>query len=238
MGINLTTNYSINFTNQKRHKKIIKFIIIHYTGMKNDKSAIKRLCEAKSKVSAHYFLKRSGEILNLVPDLFEAWHAGKSNWKNYKSLNKYSIGIEISNPGHEHGYIRFNQRQISSIIKLLNYLVKKYKIIPKNVLGHSDIAPYRKKDPGEKFPWNKLSKYKLCQWHSLKEKNIKKFRGKKTSSKQKKDFFKNLDKIGYKININKKIFVIRAFQRRYRQTMVNGKIDQECFLISKNLVKP
>ena len=237
MGINLTTNYSINFNTQKRHKKLIKFIIIHYTGMKNDKSAIKRLCEAKSKVSAHYFLKRNGEILNLVPDLFEAWHAGKSSWKNYKSLNRYSIGIEISNPGHQYGYVRFNQRQISSLIKLLNYLLKKYKINSKNVLGHSDIAPNRKKDPGEKFPWNKLSKYKLCYWHDLKEKNIEKFRGKKIRSEQKKDFFKNLDKIGYKININKKIFVIRAFQRRYRQTMVNGKIDQECYLISKNLVK-
>ena len=237
MGINLTTNYSINFNTQKRHKKLIKYIIIHYTGMKNDKSAIKRLCEAKSKVSAHYFLKRNGEILNLVPDLFEAWHAGKSSWKNYKSLNRYSIGIEISNPGHQYGYVRFNQRQISSLIKLLNYLLKKYKINSKNVLGHSDIAPNRKKDPGEKFPWNKLSKYKLCYWHDLKEKNIEKFRGKKIRSEQKKDFFKNLDKIGYKININKKIFVIRAFQRRYRQTMVNGKIDQECYLISKNLVK-
>ena len=236
MGINLTRNYSINFTNQKRQKKLIKFIIIHYTGMKNDKSAIERLCDVKSKVSAHYFLKRSGKILNLVPDLYEAWHAGKSNWKNYKSLNKYSLGIEISNPGHEHGYIRFNQKQISSLIKLLNYLVKKYKINPKNVLGHSDVAPDRKKDPGEKFPWTKLSKYKLCHRHSLKEENIKKFRGKNATPKQKKEFFKNLDKIGYKIN--KQVFVIRAFQRRYRQMMVNGKIDQECFLISKNLVKP
>ena len=110
MGINLTTNYSINFNTQKRHKKLIKFIIIHYTGMKNDKSAIKRLCEAKSKVSAHYFLKRNGGILNLVPDLFEAWHAGKSNWRNYKSLNKYSIGIEISNTGHQFNYKKFSKK--------------------------------------------------------------------------------------------------------------------------------
>ena len=96
----MSTNYSPNFDLRKRSNKNIKYIIFHYTGMKNDKSAIERLCDVKSKVSAHYFLKRSGKILNLVPDLYEAWHAGKSNWKNYKSLNKFSLGIEISNPGH------------------------------------------------------------------------------------------------------------------------------------------
>ena len=150
MGLNLTRNYSLNFTSLKRRTSLIKFIIIHYTGMKSEKSAIKKLCNYKSKVSSHYFIKKMEKFLNLVPDLYEAWHAGKSSWKAYKSLNKYSIGIEISNPGHQNGYKKFGLKQISSLKKLLTFL-KKYKIKNQNVLGHSDIAPDRKMDPGENF---------------------------------------------------------------------------------------
>ena len=94
-GLNLTNYYSINFDIPKRNKKLMKFIIIHYTGMKDEIKAIKRLCNYKSKVSAHYFIKNSGEVINLVPDLYQAWHAGKSNWKRVKSINKYSIGDDI-----------------------------------------------------------------------------------------------------------------------------------------------
>ena len=125
IALNLTTKYSINFNLPKRSKKKIIFIIIHYTGMKNELEALRKLCDYRSKVSSHYLIKNSGEILNLVPDLYEAWHAGESSWKKYKSLNKYSIGIEISNPGHEHGYKKFNSNQISSLIKVLKYLKKK-----------------------------------------------------------------------------------------------------------------
>ena len=141
IGLNLIKHYSINFSLPKRNHKNVKFIIIHYTGMKKENEAIQKLCNQNSKVSAHYFIKNSGEILNLVPDLYEAWHAGKSRWGNYSLLNKYSIGIEIQNSGHQHGYKKFNFNQISSLKKLLNYLIKKYKIKTKNVLGHSDIAP-------------------------------------------------------------------------------------------------
>ena len=158
IGLNLTNNYSINFSLPKRNKKLIKFIIIHYTGMKKEFDAIRKLCDQKSKVSSHYFIKNDGEILNLVPDLFEAWHAGKSRWEKYNMLNKYSIGIEIQNPGHDYGYKNFNKKQISSLKKLLNYLIKKFQIKKKYILGHSDIAPDRKKDPGEKFPWKDLAK--------------------------------------------------------------------------------
>ena len=235
IGINLTTNYSINFSLPKRRKNIIKFIIIHYTGMKLEREAIKRLCHYKSNVSSHYFIKKNGDILNLVPDLYEAWHAGISNWKSFKSLNKYSIGIEIHNPGHQHGYQSFKSNQILSLNKLVNYLVKKYKIKKKNVLGHSDIAPNRKKDPGEKFPWKKLAKKRLCLWHNLNEKIIKKFRKQKISYDYKKIFINNLYKIGYKNHGNKSL--TEAFQRRFRQDLVDGKIDKECFLISKNLSK-
>ena len=116
LGLNLSKNYSINFDLPKRDKKKIIFIILHYTGMKKESEAIKRLCDSKSKVSSHYFLKNNGEILNLVPDLYTAWHAGKSEWKKIKSLNKYSIGIEISNPGHDYKYKKFSSSQILSLI--------------------------------------------------------------------------------------------------------------------------
>ena len=128
IGLNLTKRYSINFSLPKRNNKILKFIIIHYTGMKKENEAIQRLCNHNSKVSAHYFIKNNGDILNLVPDLYEAWHAGKSRWGSYNLLNKYSIGIEMQNPGHEYGYKKFNSNQIFSLKKLLNYLIKKYKI--------------------------------------------------------------------------------------------------------------
>ena len=167
LALNLTKYYSNNFNLRKRIKKKIIFIIIHYTGMKNESDAIEKLCNYKSKVSSHYFIKNSGNVLNLVPDLYVAWHAGKSNWKKFKSLNKFSIGIEISNPGHEHNYKKFTPKQILSLIKLLRYLKKKYNIKNQNILGHSDIAPNRKKDPGEKFPWQKLAKKNLCKWHNL-----------------------------------------------------------------------
>ena len=242
IALKLSRNYSINFSLPRRDKKLIKFIIIHYTGMKKESDAIKRLCDFKSKVSSHYFIKNNGKLLNLVPDLYTAWHAGESSWKNYKSLNKYSIGIEINNPGHDHGYNNFSKKQIYSLEKLLQYLIKIYNIDYKNVLGHSDIAPSRKKDPGEKFPWVRLSKKNLCQWHYLSEKKIKKYRKVEIEPINQKKFIKNLYKIGYfekktsKLSKNKKN-IIEAFQRRFRQKLINGKIDKECFLISKSLVK-
>ncbi len=242
IGLKMATNYSPNFNLPKRVKNKIKFIIIHYTGMKKESTAIKRLQDPKSKVSAHYLIKRNGEIINLVPDLFEAWHAGVSSWKHFKSLNKNSIGIEITNPGHKHGYKRFSKKQIFSLQKLLNVLVKKYKIKKKYILGHSDIAPGRKKDPGEKFPWEMLAKNKLSFWHNLNQKKIKKFREKNLINKVDESLFlKNLSKIGYnnvkKSKSHKNIkFLTLAFQRRFRQSLVNGKIDKECLLISRNLL--
>ncbi len=242
IGLKMATSYSPNFNLPKRVKNRIKFIIIHYTGMRKESAAIKRLQDPKSKVSSHYFIKRNGQIINLVPDLFEAWHAGASSWKNYKSLNKNSIGIELTNPGHQHGYKRFSKKQILSLQKLLNVLVKKYKIKKKYILGHSDISPNRKKDPGEKFPWEILAKKKLGIWHNLNQKKIKKLRDKNLLTKiQKSMFLKNLHKIGYndvkglKSQKNMK-YLILAFQRRFRQSLVNGRIDEECLLISKYLL--
>ena len=124
----ISLNYSPNFNVIKRSEKNIKFIIIHYTGMSKELSAIKRLCNIKSKVSAHYFIKKNGSVLNLVPPLYEAWHAGKSSWKNLKYLNRHSIGIEIQNSGHDNKYENFSHKQIISIQKLL---MNGYQIYPK-----------------------------------------------------------------------------------------------------------
>ena len=237
IGLNLTKNYSINFSIPKRGKKQIKFIIIHYTGMKKESQSIKRLCDVKSKVSSHYFIKNNGEILNLVPDLYEAWHAGKSSWKKFNSLNKFSIGIELNNTGHDNKYENYKSSQIHSLKKLLKNLIKKYKIKGENVLGHSDIAPDRKKDPGEKFPWKELAKNNLCLWHNLNENKVKKLRNQKISPNEQKNFIKNLYKIGYNKIKSNNSYIVEAFQRKFRQKLVNGKIDEECFVISKNLLK-
>ena len=237
-------NYSPNFESKKRKPNQIKFIIIHYTGMKKESDAIDRLTNIKSKVSSHYLIKKNGEIITMVPDLYEAWHAGISSWKNFNSLNKHSIGIEISNPGHEYDYKTFSKNQIQSLKKLCKFLIKKYKINQKNILGHSDIAPNRKKDPGEKFPWKYLAKFGIGNWHSVLQKTLTKNRRKKINFIDKKNFFINLSKIGYLTKNSTKLkkdkflrVVIIAFQRRFRQELINGKIDQECLIISQNLVK-
>ena len=212
--------------------------------MKKESAALKKLTNIESEVSSHYFIKKSGEILSLVPDSYIAWHAGRSSWKNYKSLNQNSLGIEITNPGHEFGYKNFSKKQISSLLKLSKFLMKKYKISSKNILGHSDIAPERKKDPGEKFPWEYLSKNNIGLWHSLKKKKLMKNRNFIISKIEKEQFFNNLFKIGYSKKTPKELSknryskdLIKAFQRRFRQEVINGIIDQECLLISKDLIK-
>ena len=244
MALKTILNYSPNFDSKKRIAKQIKFIIFHYTGMKKESAAIDRLTSIQSEVSCHYLIKNNGEIVKIVPDLYVAWHAGKSSWKNYKSLNQNSIGIEITNPGHQLGYKKFTQKQISSLLKLSKLLIKKYKISSKNILGHSDIAVLRKKDPGEKFPWEYLSKNKIGIWHTLNKQDLIKNRKLKISKIEENIFFRNLFKIGYSKkytkNISKNKYLIelaKTFQRRFRQELVNGKIDQECLLISKSLIK-
>ena len=244
MALKTILNYSPNFDSKKRIAKQIKFIIFHYTGMKKESAAIDRLTSIQSEVSCHYLIKNNGEIVKLVPDLYVAWHAGKSSWKNYKSLNQNSIGIEITNPGHQFGYKKFTQKQISSLLKLSKLLIKKYKISSKNILGHSDIAVLRKKDPGEKFPWEYLSKNKIGIWHTLNKQDLIKNRKLKISKIEEDIFLKNLFKIGYSKKYTKDISknkylreLAKTFQRRFRQELVDGKIDQECLLISKNLIK-
>ena len=229
----IKTDLSPNCSFELRLKKRIKFIIIHYTGMQSEIESIKRLKNIKSKVSCHYLINRSGRITQMVKDNRVAWHAGKSKWKNFKNLNENSIGIELVNKGHELGYQNFSNNQIISLINLGRSLKKKYVIKKENFLGHSDIAPLRKSDPGEKFPWKRLSKFNLGCWHSDDKKKLKLINQKKIESL----FFKNLYKIGYRyfdiLKRNKKDkFIIKSFQQHYLPQKVSGKIDTKTFKIS------
>ena len=240
MSGKITTNYSPNFSSNTRNPKKIKFLIFHYTGMRSEKNAINKLIDEKSKVSSHYFIKRNGEIILMVPDLYIAWHAGVSKWKNFSFLNKYSIGIEISNRGHGNGYQQFTKKQIQSLIMLSKSIIKKYKLKKCNILGHSDIAYNRKKDPGEKFPWKLLSRYKIGIWHNLKKNKLINKRRAKLNNSEDKKFLKKLSKIGYfveKKSILKRKNLIVAFQRRFRPELINGKSDSECLIIANKLSK-
>ena len=230
----IKTDLSPNQSSEKRHNRDIKFIIIHYTGMQSEIESINRLKNKKSEVSCHYLINRKGSIIQMVKNNKVAWHAGKSKWKNFRNLNYLSIGIELVNKGHEFGYQNFSNIQITNLINLCKKLKKKYKIRSKNFLGHSDISPLRKLDPGEKFPWEKLSKYGLGIWY---DKDIEKI--KLTNQKKIKYlFFKNLYKIGYRyFKIDRRIEkkdkqIIISFQRRYFPQKVTGKVDQKTLKIS------
>ena len=203
--------------------------------MQSEIESINRLINKNSKVSCHYLINRKGTIMQMVKENKIAWHAGVSKWKNIKNLNKNSIGIELVNKGHFFGYENYSNLQINSLIKLCSKLKKKYKIRRENFLGHSDIAPYRKIDPGEKFPWKKLSNYKLGKWYNLKKDEI-------LSDDKKKLFFKNLYKIGYRyFEIDKRVksdkLIIKAFQRRYNPKKITGYIDLKTLKISQFLAK-
>ena len=143
--------YSPNFSAQKRSNKSIKFIVIHYTGMQSARESLIRLCDPKSKVSSHYLISTGGTIYRLVEDKKVAWHAGKSNWGKYQNLNKNSIGIELVNKGHQFGYTSYKKKQFLSLVKLCKFLKKKYKVKDRNIVGHSDIAPLRKKTQAKNF---------------------------------------------------------------------------------------
>lgn len=225
---------SPNHSVKPRESKKIKFIIIHYTGMQSEGESIKRLIKKKSKVSAHYLIGRKGNVIKMVEESNIAWHAGKSRWKNHKNLNSQSIGIELVNKGHRYGYENFSKKQILHLKILIKFLIKKYKIKYENILGHSDIAPLRKTDPGEKFPWHLFNK-KINYVQNVDKKIFKILKLKK--NKLRNYFFSNLHKIGYRYFDKKRYSssdfkIIKNFQRRFRQNKINGKIDQECMQIS------
>ena len=230
-------NYSPNFSTPSRNINKIKYIIIHYTGMRSENEAINRLLSVKSKVSCHYFIKKNGEIILMVPEKYEAWHAGISAWKKDVYLNKSSIGIEISNKGHRFGYENYSKNQINSLKKLSKFLIKKFKIKKTNIVGHSDIAFDRKIDPGEKFPWKLLSKNQIGIWHQINKQKLYKLRKKKLTKIQQSTCLKFMQKIGYSLKKKNKIKLFKNFQRRFRQELVNGMPDKECLIIAEKLSK-
>tara|TARA_B100001248_G_C27274847_1_gene404835 strand:+ start:162 stop:794 length:633 start_codon:yes stop_codon:yes gene_type:complete len=203
--------------------------------MQSEIESIKRLKNPKFKVSCHYLINRNGDVIQMVKERHVAWHAGKSKWKRFKDLNKCSLGIELDNRGHDFGYQNFSKYQIKKLIMLCKILKKKYSIKEENFLGHSDIAPLRKIDPGEKFPWKKLSTHKIGQWF-----NFDKAISNKDPKIIKNLFFKNLYQIGYRyFSIRnrslKDKFIIKSFQRHYVPKNVTGLIDQKTFKISQFL---
>ena len=159
MNLKITQKPSKNMEKLKNRR--IKYVIIHYTGMRDQKSAIKRLQSKVAKVSCHYLISRGGKVYQMVQDQDVAWHAGKSKWGKDINLNSKSIGIELVNKGYQN----FPSKQIVALIKILKILKKKYKIKPSYILGHEDISPSRKTDPGPKFPWKILYNHKLSKKH-------------------------------------------------------------------------
>ena len=237
----ITNFYSPNFNKKKRSNKSIKLIIIHYTGMQSERESLIRLSSPKSKVSSHFVIGQNGKIYRLVQDNQIAWHAGKSCWGKYKNLNKNSIGIELVNKGHRFDYTNFKKKQLKSLIQICKILIKKYKIKKWNLVGHSDVAPLRKIDPGEKFPWKHLAVSGIGFWHKCKSDLLKKNRKIKIINKKDKiKFIRNLNKIGYCFSNKKNFFfakILIAFQRHYRKELINGVLDKECMIIAQNLSK-
>jgi len=230
---------SPNFNERKKGSKI-KFIILHYTAMRSDKKALDYLSYIKNKVSSHFLINKKGCIFNLVDLKMRAWHAGLSFWNDEIDINSYSLGIELDNSGHHINFEKYTKKQIYSLIKLLRYLKKKFNIRDENILGHSDISPYRKIDPGEKFPWLSLSKSNLINSIiKINEIAIKKINKKLTIKKLNNNNARSLymlSKIGYHIlpaKNNKKNFLslIRVYQMRFRPELINGIIDNETYFL-------
>ncbi|MCR2834794.1 N-acetylmuramoyl-L-alanine amidase [Parerythrobacter lacustris] len=193
----------------------ISMVVLHYTEMKPVETAIDRLCDPEASVSAHYLITEEGEVVRLVPEEHRAWHAGASYWRGHKDVNSASIGIELDHPGHLLGYREFAEAQIDALIPLLHRIVRQYDIPRANVVAHSDVAPARKVDPGELFPWSRLAEYGLC----LPRPKI------ELGDPFDNDgaFYLALERFGYDITDGHK--AVEAFQRRWRPEKIDGQID-------------
>ncbi|MBN8531551.1 MAG: N-acetylmuramoyl-L-alanine amidase [Alphaproteobacteria bacterium] len=212
----------------------IDMLVLHYTGMATAEEAIARLCDPAAKVSAHYLIKESGEILALVPEEKRAWHAGKSYWRGKEGLNANSIGIEIVNPGHEFGYRDFKEAQYEALIPLCREILKRHAIPARNVVGHSDIAPDRKEDPGEKFDWERLAMEGIGLWpEALKRLSLFKDLGDGDKGERVAAMQKKLSDYGYAVVCHGEydeatMLAALAFQRHFRQERLDAVWDWEC----------
>lgn len=202
-------------------------LLLHYTGMESGAAAIERLCSAEARVSAHYTVDEDGTVYAHVPEDKRAWHAGLSYWAGARDINARSIGIEIVNPGHEFGYRSFPDAQIAAVIELAQEIVQRQGIAPARVLGHSDVAPARKMDPGELFPWARLAKEGVGLWPE----------GRKATLAA--SFEDGLRMFGYGLAPDMDVSnddVIRAFQRHFRTAKMDGIADTECAHILAQLL--
>jgi N-acetylmuramoyl-L-alanine amidase len=190
-------------------------VVLHYTGMNSAKDAFDRLCDPEAEVSAHYLIDDGGTIFQLVQETDRAWHAGVSYWRGATNINDRSIGIEIVNPGHEFGYRPFPEVQMTSVETLLAEILARHDIPPNRVVGHSDIAPERKQDPGELFDWKRLADKDLSVWPS---------EGGDLPVDQKIPTL--LQAIGYDPDASLKA-KLTAFQRRFVPDKVSGNLDPE-----------
>jgi N-acetylmuramoyl-L-alanine amidase len=207
-------------------------VILHYTGMEDADEALARLCSPESEVSAHYFVFEDGHTVQCVPESRRAWHAGVSGWKDITDVNSHSIGIEIANPGHEFGYADFPSAQVDAVVALCRDIVARHRIAAEHVLGHSDVAPTRKLDPGEKFPWRTLHAAGVGHWTEPAPVGSK--RGALTlggSGASVRTLQQDLRRYGYPLETTGSFDettqqVVRAFQRHFRPAQVDGLADR------------
>jgi N-acetylmuramoyl-L-alanine amidase len=195
----------------------VSMVVLHYTGMQDAASAIARLSDQEAKVSCHYLVSEDGKIVRMVDESKRAWHAGSSFWRGITDINSASIGIEIVNPGHELGYRPFPEEQMAALVPLVADIVKRHKIPRANVVGHSDVAPARKKDPGELFDWQRLGKLGLALARPTKSLMDPLW----TDG----GFLLALERYGY--DVHKPRAAVAAFQRRFRPEHIDGVIDGE-----------
>ena len=196
----------------------LSMVVLHYTEMKPVETALERMTDPGAKVSAHYLITEEGEVIRLVPEEKRAWHAGASYWRGHKDVNSASIGIELDHPGHALGYREFSEAQFEALVPLLHRIVQQYDIPRANVVGHSDVAPARKIDPGELFPWERLAEYRLCLPRPEKLTLGDPFDNDGA-------FYLALERFGYDITDGHK--AVEAFQRRWRPWRIDGQIDGE-----------
>ena len=204
----------------------VTMLVLHYTGMIDAASAIARLCDPVAKVSAHYVVDESGGVMALVGEGDRAWHAGRSHWRGIADVNSASIGIEIVNPGHEHGYRPFPEPQMAALLPLVAGIVARHGIAPGNVVGHSDIAPTRKEDPGELFDWDRLARHRLALMRPKLA-----FRDPHWTPG---GFLVALERFGYDVADGPA--AVRAFQRRFRPEIIDGVADGQCRAILLSLL--
>ena len=206
----------------------ISMIVLHYTGMQDAAGALARLCDPEAKVSCHYLVDEDARVHRLVPEDRRAWHAGRSHWREIDDVNSASVGIEIVNPGHEWGYRPFPAEQIAAVIELVADIKDRHGITRGNVVGHSDVAPGRKRDPGELFPWHSLARLRLALPRPT--------RNLMDPEWTEAGFCLALERFGY--DVSDRMAAIMAFQRRFRPELIDGEIDAECRMILLALLLP